>query len=376
MKLVTTIFVCCVCALLAVGIVMLYSSSSTEVGTKYLLQQLLGCLLGLTLCISLAFMDYRVIKKYVFWFLGLAVILLLLVYVPHIGLGKIKGAHRWIGHGSIRFQPSEFAKFALVIFLAWYCSENQRQMPGFRRGLVIPGTVIVLLVALVFKEPDRGCAILLAAVSGCMLVIAGVRLWYFIPPGLMALTWLGYSLWHDPMRAKRILAWLHPEENRLGAGWQAYQAMIALGSGGWTGLGLGNGRQKLGFVPEHHTDFIYSIIGEELGLVATLLVLVTFIVLVFCAMIISRRAKDSFGLLLGSGVTFLIGFQALINIGVVTSTFPNKGMPLPFISYGCSNLVMMFFGVGILLSISRFAIEPGKESEGSEGINSPELSDA
>ncbi|MEP6662250.1 MAG: FtsW/RodA/SpoVE family cell cycle protein, partial [Verrucomicrobiota bacterium] len=138
----------------------------------------------------------------------------------------------------------------------------------------------------------------------------------------------------------------------------AYQAMLALGSGGWWGLGLGNGRQKLGFVPEHHTDFIFSIIGEELGLITTLAVVLVFIILVLCGIVISLRARDTFGLLLGSGITFLIGFQAFINIGVVTSTLPNKGMPLPFISYGGSNLLIMLLAVGILLSVARQAIEP------------------
>lgn len=374
MKKVTTTFVCCVCALLGLGIVMLYSSSTTEVGTKYLTQQLVGCLIGLAFCIFIALTDYRSLKKYSFGFLVFSVFCLILVFVPGLGI-RAGGAHRWLGHGVMRFQPSEVAKFALIIFLAHYCEHYQRQMSTFRRGLVIPVAIMAVVVGGIFIEPDRGYAILLTAVCGCMLVVAGVKLWYVIPPGICAVALLGYSLLHDPMRAKRILAWLHPEENRSGVGFQAYQAMIALGSGGWTGLGLGNGRQKLGFVPEHHTDFIFSIIGEELGMIATIAVLVTFVVLILCAVIISCRARDTFGMLIGTGVTFLIGFQAFVNIGVVTSTLPNKGMPLPFISYGCSNLIMMLVGVGLLLSISRFAVEP-KEVEGTPvGMDSPELAD-
>lgn len=141
----------------------------------------------------------------------------------------------------------------------------------------------------------------------------------------------------------------------MGDGWQAYQAMIALGAGGWTGLGLGNGRQKFGFVPEHHNDFILSMIGEELGLIATVLVVIAFIVIVLCGLYIALRSPDTFGLLLGCGITFLIGFQAFINIGVVTSALPNKGLPLPFVSYGGSNLIMMLVDVGVLLSIARKA---------------------
>src|SRR6266567_5650181 len=186
-----------------------------------------------------------------------------------------------------------------------------------------------------------------------MLLIAGVRWLFVAPPVLAALVALGVSLWHDPMRSKRIFSWLYLEENKSGVGYQAYQAMIALGAGGWTGLGLGNGRQKLGFVPENHTDFILSIIGEELGLVATLLVIAAFVTIVLCGIFIARNSRDTFGLLLGSGISFLIGLQAFINIGVVTSALPNKGLPLPFVSYGGSNLLAMLVCVGILFSIAR-----------------------
>jgi cell division protein FtsW len=172
------------------------------------------------------------------------------------------------------------------------------------------------------------------------------------------------------MRQKRIFSWLHLEEHKDGVGYQAYQAMLGLGAGGTSGLGLGNGRQKLGFLPEHHTDFIFSVIGEELGLVATLLILVAFAAVVFSGIYISIRAPDSFGLLLGSGITFLIGLQAFINIGVVTSALPNKGLPLPFISYGGSNLMIMLTSIGLLLSIARQGRAPGLLRRGN-GENDP-----
>ena len=168
---------------------------------------------------------------------------------------------------------------------------------------------------------------------------------------------MAFSLRHDSMRMGRIAAWLHPDQSKDGVGYQVREGIIALGSGGWFGLGLGNGRQKLGFVPEHHTDFIFTIIGEELGLVATLSVLALFIVLVVCGILVARRSCDTFGMLLATGLTFMIGFQAFINIGVVTGVLPNKGMPLPFISYGGSNLVLMLASVGFLISIARLATE-------------------
>ena len=360
---------------------MLYSASmnmevgKSAVGANYLLSQLVWLTFGLMGCVVAARIDYRRWKKVSPYLLAVSVILLLLVFAPVMGIGR-KGAHRWIGLAGLpHFQPSELARLSLILFLAAYGERFQRQMSGFRQGLVIPGCVIVVVLGLIFIEPDWGCTILLALVAGTVLIVAGVRLRFLLLPALGLLAGLGLSLWHDSMRHGRISAWIHPEASREGAGYQAWQAMIALGSGGWSGLGLGNGRQKLGFVPEHHTDFIFSIIGEELGLIATLGVVLLFIALVVCGVYIARRSNDTFGLLLGTGITFMIGLQAFINMGVVTSLLPNKGLPLPFISYGGSNLLLTLIAIGLLLSISRFAIEPPKKK-----INpfdsTPELADA
>ena len=228
-------------------------------------------------------------------------------------------------------------------------------MPKFWRGIGVPLALIGVVLALIVREPDRGTTILLAAVSGAMLVLAGARWKFILPPVVTGLAGFAFYLWRDPMVIRRLLAWWNPEESRLGVGYQSYEAMLALGAGGLTGLGLGNGRQKLGFVPEHHTDFIFSIIGEELGLVGTLGVVLGFVVLVLCGICIARRARETFGMMLAFGITCLIGLQAFINIGVVTSALPNKGLPLPFISYGGSNLLVMMTAVGILLSIARHA---------------------
>jgi cell division protein FtsW len=319
------------------------------------LTQLHWFLLGLICCVAAACLDYRRLKRISPWLLGFSVLLLILVFAPVIGHAS-HGAHRWIsGPGLPQFQSSELAKLALILFLAAYGDRYQRQMAGFKKGLAIPGAVIALVLGLIFVEPDRGCTILLASVCGVMMIVAGVRLSYLVLPVALLIAGLAVSFLHDPMRMRRIMAWLHPDQNQGGAGYQAREAMIALGSGGWLGLGLGNGRQKLGFVPEHHTDFIFSIIGEELGLVVTMGVVLLFVVLAICGVLIARRSCDAFGLLLGTGLTFMIGLQAFINMGVVTSMLPNKGMPLPFISYGGSNLVLMMISVGLLISISRLA---------------------
>jgi cell division protein FtsW len=375
MKLATTSLVFCVASLLALGMVMLYSSSMADKGMHYLVMQLLWCSVGLVTCVMAAGLDYRLLKKFAWPILAVALILLVLVLVPHIGT-KVNGARRWFKYGGFRFEPSELAKIALIITIAWYGERFQRQMHTLKKGIAYPGALIAMALALIFIEPDRGTTILMASVTGTMLLIAGVQWKFIIPPVLMALVGLAFSLLHDPMRTKRIFAWLHPEEHKMDIGYQANQAMLALGAGGWTGVGLGNSRQKLGFLPEHHTDFIFSIIGEELGLVATLLVIAAFIILVACGFYIASRSPDTFGLLLGSGITALIGLQAIINIGVVTNTLPNKGLPLPFISYGGSNLLMMLTGIGLLLSIARKARVPQtgeREADDSEGLPSPQL---
>ena len=358
MKVAVTTLAFCVAALLALGLVMLYSSSVTQVGGHYLMMQLIWCAFGFTLCVAATALDYQLLKKIAAPIFILALLLLLLVLVPHIGR-KINGARRWFDFHGVRFQPSEFGKIALIIMLAWYGDRYQRQMPAWKRGVIFPGALIALMLGLVFVEPDRGTTILLAAVSGTMLLIAGVRLKCIVLPVLLGVAGLAVSLLHDPMRLRRIFGWWDLEQHKEGVGYQAYQAMIALGSGGWMGLGLGNGRQKLGFVPEDHTDFIFSIIGEELGLIATLLVVLAFVVIAICGIYIALRARDPFGSLLAAGITFLICLQAAINIGVVTSALPNKGLPLPFISYGGSNLLAMLTCVGLLFSIARQA--PARE---------------
>jgi cell division protein FtsW len=370
MRAAVTILVFCVGALLALGMVMLYSASMAQVGARFLTMQFLWCVLGLVACVAATLFDYRRLRGMWWLILGLGVLMLVLVLERHIG-SKINGARRWFSLAGMHFQPSEFGKIALIVALAWYGERFQRQMTSFTRGLLIPGALVGLVVGLIGIEPDVGNALVLAAVSAVLLLVAGVRLSYFLPPVLAIMVGVGVFLYFNlralegiherggrgAMRSERIYSWLHLEETRRDKGLQAYEAMIALGSGGLTGKGLGDGRQKLGFVPEHHTDFIFSIIGEELGLVATLLVVAAFVVIVFCGVHIAWNASDTFGMLLGAGLTFLIGLQAFINIGVVTSALPNKGLPLPFISYGGSNLLMMLMSVGVLLSIARHARE-------------------
>jgi len=353
MKLAVTTLVFCVAALLALGVVMLYSSAMGQNGSRQLVLQVMWCGLGVAVCAVAALADYRWLKTHLWWLLLLAAVVMLgLVLAPRIGV-RHGGARRWFDLGGLSVQPSEFAKLALLVALAWYGERCGRQMGRWWRGIVIPGLGIGLVAGLIFVEWDVGNAVVLAAVSAAVLIVAGIRLRYFLPPVLLALLAVGLFISSNPMRSQRIYSWRHVEETRLEKGLQAYQATVALGSGGILGKGLGDGREKLGYLPAHQTDFIYAIIGEELGLVGTGLVLAAFMAILVCGLAIAWNASDTFGLLLGCGITFLIVFQALVNIGVVTGALPNKGLPLPFISRGGSNLLVILAGVGLLVSIAR-----------------------
>jgi cell division protein FtsW len=378
MKVAVTTLSFCVAALLALGLVMIYSASlalvnartHAEVGAHLLQMQLVWCALGFVACAVTAILDYAILKKLALpIFIG-SLAFAACVFVPHLGM-KLNGAHRWIGWHGLTFQPSELVKIALIIMLAWYCDRSQRKMDTFKRGIIFPGIIIATALGLIFVEPDRGTTILLAAVSGMMLLVAGVRLKHLFIPALGGAAILALSIWHDPMRMNRIAAWLHPQQHLNGAALQAQQSMIALGAGGVTGLGLGNGLQKLGYVPEIQSDFIFANIGEELGLIATLFVVVAFLLIAICGIRIALNARDNFGCLLATGITFLISLQAAINIGVVTSVLPNKGLALPFISSGGSSLLAMLIGVGILLSVARRA--PLREKTVREKNAKPEI---
>jgi cell division protein FtsW len=354
MKAATSLLLFSVFGLLVLGIVTLVSASTGQQEARYLIMQPIWAGIGLGALLIAASGDYRWLKKFWWALLLLAISLLALVWAPHIGVTK-NGASRWLDFGSVGMQPSEFAKVALIIAIAWYGERYQRHMGTLWRGMVIPGLGIAVVLYLIFKEPDVGTTLLLAGVSAVMLLVAGLRWQYVVPSSVAGLIAIGIFLANDPVRSGRLHAWLHPEETRLGKGMQTYQSVAALGSGGLKGVGLGEGRQKLGFVPEHHTDFIFSVIGEELGLAATLSVVFAFMVILTCGVYIAWNAADTFGMLIATGITFLIAMQVVINLGVVTGALPNKGLALPFISYGGSNLVIMLGCVGLLINIGRHA---------------------
>jgi cell division protein FtsW len=356
MRTVITLLVFSVSSLLALGLVMLYSAGDVQKagGTQYFVAQLISFGIGLVVCLIASSLHYRYLKKTAWVLFSLSVLLLAGVLLTD----PINGSRRWfkVGYG-FSFQPSELAKLALIVLVAWWGERFKLFMSSFWRGIVFPGFFIGLILALILLEPDVGTALLLGALGFILLLLAGIRLRYCLPPLMVGAVAIGFFLMQDEIRSKRIYSWLHLEETKTAVGFQAWEARVAFGAGGWAGRGLGSSRQKLGNIVEHHTDFIFPIIAEELGLPATLGVVVLFMTLIWCGFRISARAPDPFGMLLAAGITFLIGLQAFVNIAVVTGVLPNKGLPLPFISYGGSSLILMLGCVGVLLSIARYAVE-------------------
>jgi cell division protein FtsW len=349
-----------VLGLLVIGIVMLFSTSAFARDSHgdvyfFIKRQAIWFGVGLVVCIFAALTDYHLWQRTWWLWFAVALVVLALCYVPHIGM-RLNGSRRWIGWGPITLQPSELAKVAVIFFLAAWFSRYEKTDRKLLLGFILPLAIISLPAALVLGEVDLGTTALIGTTAFVVMFIAGASpLWL----GAVSLTGLGGLLivaTQISERMGRLSAFLHPQHFKEDAGLQQMQALIAWGSGGMEGLGLGNGRQKMLYLPYAHTDFIFPIVGEELGLRFSLLVVFLFVVIIVCGTMIALHAKDRFGLLLGCGVVSLLALQAAVNIGVTTSLLPNKGLPLPFISYGGSNLVACMFGVGLLLNIYRQGI--------------------
>jgi cell division protein FtsW len=349
-----------VLGLLVIGIVMLFSTSAYARDSHgdvyfFIKRQAIWIGLGLIACIVAALVNYQFWQKTWWVWLALALAALTLCYIPHIGM-RINGSRRWVGFGPITFQPSELAKIATIFFLAAWFAGREKPDGNLLSGFIIPLAIISLPAALVLGEVDLGTTALIGTTAFVVMFVAGTNpLWL----GGLAFAGLGGLLVGATQiseRMGRLSAFLHPQNYKDDAGLQQMQALIAWGSGGMDGLGLGNGRQKMLYLPYAHTDFIFPIIGEELGLRFSLLVVFFFIVIIVCGIMIALHARDRFGLLLGCGIVSLLALQAAVNIGVTTSLLPNKGLPLPFISYGGSNLAACLFGIGLLLNIYRQGI--------------------
>ena len=339
------------------GILMVYSASAVIAADRYnssvyfLVRQVAWAVLGMLLMIGLMNLDYRRLQTplLIFPALGLQLILLVLALL----VSPSHNTHRWLRLGAASFQPSEFSKLVLIVFLAYFLSQRKDKVNDWRQTLLPIGLVGSLDILLVLREPDFGTALAIAVILGAMLYAAGLRVSYFAYAAMAALPAIYLLVFHVGYRYRRILAFLHPYSDPLGAGFQIIQSYIAVGTGGITGVGLMEGKEKLFFLPEPQTDFIFAVISEELGLIGSLLVIGLFGVILWRGLRSALRCTDDFGRLLAIGLTVMIVSQALVNISVVVGLLPTKGIPLPFVSYGGSSLLFSLAAVGILLNISQ-----------------------
>jgi cell division protein FtsW len=348
------------------GVVMVYSASAVIAQQEnhsqfhYLMKQGLWTTIGLAVMFVAMNFDYQKLnRRWIVYGLLLVTVLLLLVV---FGFRPINGARRWIRFSSFSLQPSEIAKLSLVIFLARFLERRAGDEASFFRTFIPCMLVIGLLAGLVIKEPDLGTALMLGIAGVTVCFAAGVRPRHVFYASVPALLYVGKMLIFTPFRMRRLASFIDPWADAQGAGYQTVQSLIAVGSGGVHGLGFAQGRQKLLFLPFAHSDFIFAVVGEELGLVGALIIVFVFAIFLWRGLRAALRAPDRFGMLLGLGIVVSIVAQALLNISVVLAIVPNKGIPLPFISYGGSSLVPTLAGVGILLNISQYAALGKRES--------------
>ncbi len=354
-----TVIVVCVLGLSVLGLTVLFSASVSLKSDPYfyLAKQLVWFAIAALACFVASRLDLEDTRRHVWVFAAICVAGLVLVLVPGIGIA-VKGSRRWLGYGPVRLQISELAKLAMVFGLAHYLALNQTRIREFGRGFVVPLVWISLFSGLILLEPDFGTAALTFAIGVALLFLAGARLRHLVPSFLGAAGVLVLAVLHNPNRLARFLAFLDVEGNRSGGTYQLWQAILAFAAGGVDGVGLGQGRQQNSFLPEVHTDFIFAVIGEELGLVFTIGVVVLFAVLFAAGLFHLRKAPNLFQFLIVAGSLLLISLQALINLGVVTGCLPTKGMSLPFISAGGSNLLLMGILVGLFLNTRRAWTRP------------------
>lgn len=347
-----------VAALLAIGLVMVFSASSATAYADhgdiayYVKRQFAWLVVGLAGAFFLYRIDYTRLRSIAPWLLVAAVIGLLLVFVPHVGFG-VNGGRRWIGVGSLSIQPSEFAKLALVIYLSAVLSARGERITSLGNGLFPLCVPAAIMGVLVLKEPDMGTASLIFFIAFALLFAAGARLMHLAAIVCATVPFAALTVLTSPYRRARVFAFVDPWRDPLNTGFHIVQSLLALGSGGIFGVGLGASRAKFFYLPEQYTDFIFSVLGEELGLIGTLAVVALFVVIAYRAIRIALAAPDRFGFFLAIGCGATIAIQAFVNIGVVSSSWPVTGVPLPFISFGGSSLVVNLLAVALIANVGR-----------------------
>lgn len=340
-----------VALLTVLGMVILFSASQAMEAnpTTLLKKQLIWLFISVVVATCIFKLDLEKIRPWIPWIGGGAVFLLLLVLVPGIGV-KVNGAQRWLDFGFMRLQVSEIGKLGLLFSLAHYLAVHRRSFDSLGKGFIYPFLILGVFVFPIFLEPDYGTAFLCGLIGCVLFYVSGMQLRYLLPVASLALVLFSLAIFFNPERLSRITSFLDVESNRTDSGYQLWQGIVAFGVGGVEGVGLGSGRQQMSFLPEAHTDFIFAIIGEELGLFFTLGVVILFSALFVVVLMQLKHAPNFYQYLLVLGALLFIEFQAMINLGVVTGCLPTKGMSLPFISYGGSNLLLMFVLVAVILN--------------------------
>ncbi|MCC5023556.1 MAG: cell division protein FtsW [Candidatus Synoicihabitans palmerolidicus] len=354
--------VVCVIGLLIVGLPVLFSATASfEQGPfYYLTKQAIGMVGAMIACWVVSLIDMEDARRWA-WVVGIgAAAALVLTVIPGVGI-SINGSRRWLGVGSFKLQASEFTKLAMVFCLAHYLAMNQTRIGEFKRGFMWPLGIMASFAGLILLQSDFGTAALTLAVGLILLFLAGAKWYYIVPTVGAAMAGFSVLVVRNPNRLERFTTFLDVEGNKLGGTYQLYQSLAAFAVGGVNGAGIGQGRQQINFLPEAHTDFIFAVMGEEMGLKFTLGVVVTFLVIFLLGLLHLRRAPNLFQFLLVAGAILLITLQAIINLGVVTGLLPTKGMSLPFISAGLSNLLLMGLLMGVVLNSARTWAKPGLE---------------
>lgn len=358
-----TMLVIATFALLTLGLVMILSASSVSsfatYGSSFLFfkKQVLWAAIGVVGFLAFARLDYRRLKGFGYLALAGVLMLLLAVAIPGVGM-VVGGSARWLGAGPLSFQPSEFAKLAVILFAADVLSRKpEKSLRIFSHTLLPIIPALALITLLVLLQPDLGTTLLIGAIGLGVLFVAGAPLRHLLPIAAAGGGIATLAALVEPYRRARILSFIDPWADPLNTGYQAIQSLIALGSGGFFGVGLGASRQKWLYIPNAHTDFIYAILGEEMGLFGTLVVLGLFAFIAYLGIRIARKAPDRFGMLIAAGVTIWMATQALINMGAVTAALPITGVPLPLVSFGGSSLVVSLIAMGILANIATQATD-------------------
>jgi len=334
------------------GLVMLFSAGAVRGAQDLLFKQVVWVVVSLLVGGYASIVNLDWLRNRTILIFGLCLIGLVLTLIPGIGV-KVNGAQRWIGLGSLRIQPSEFAKIGMVLLLAKYFAVEQRMIGSLVKGFLVPSILIGSVCGLILLQPDFGTCFLCGTVGAILMFQAGVGLKWLMPVAGLAVSVFSVLVYFDPVRIRRVTSFLDVEANANDSAYQLWQGMLAFGVGGVEGVGLGMGRQQMYFLPEAHTDFIFPVIGEELGLVATFGILIAFFILFFSVGVKLRQVSKLHEYLLAMGSLLFVILQAIINIGVVTGCLPTKGMSLPFISYGGSNLVVTFIFVGLIINVMR-----------------------